>query len=97
MVQTVRTLRIPVSEKTIIFEKPRVLCRVFFSIRVMARSDMWYETKISFDDPKFITFYMINGPVKYFEAEGADIFQGNIWAKNASDTDLTYATTEILH
>ena len=97
MVQTVRTLRIPVSEKTIIFEKPRVLCRVFFSIRVMARSDMWYETKISFDDPNFCYAYMINGPVKYFEAEGADIYQGNIWACNVSDTDLIYALMEILH
>ena len=97
MVQNVRTLHILAGEKKIIFEKPYSLQRIFFSIRVMARTDMWYETKISFDDPLFRSFYMINGPVKYFEAEGTDIFQGNIWAKNASDTALTYALMEILH
>ena len=97
MVQNICTLAIPAGEKKIIFAKPHSLCRIFFSIRVMARSDMWYETKISFDDPKFCYSYMINGPVKYFEAEGVDIFQGNIWAHNVSDTDLIYALMEILH
>ena len=97
MAQNICTLTIPAGEKKIMFEKPHALCRIFFSIRVMARVDMWYETKISFDDPLFRFYYMINGPVKYFEAEGADIFQGNIWALNVSDVNLTYATTEILH
>ena len=97
MVQTVCTLAIPAGKKIIMFEKPRALCRIFFSLRVMARSDMWYPTNISFGDPLFRSCYMINGPEKYFEATGADIFQGDIWALNSSDTDLTYATTEILH
>jgi len=97
MVQTVRTLRIHAGKKIIMFEKPLTLSRIFFSIRVMARSDMWYPTNISFGDPLFRSCYMINGPEKYFEATGADIFQGDIWALNSSDTDLTYATTEILH
>ena len=96
MVQTVRTLHILAGEKKIIFEKPYSLQRIFFSIRVMARTDMWYPTYISFDDPLFRSFYMINGPEKYFEAEGANIYQGNIWGLNISDTELVYATTEIL-
>ena len=97
MAQNICTLTIHSGEKKIMFEKPHALHRIFFSIRVMARSDMWYETKISFDGPRFNPYYMINGPVKYFEAAGADIFQGDIWAKNVSDINLTYATTEILH
>ena len=97
MVQTVRTTLILAGEKMILFEKPLALCRVFFSIRVMARPDMWYETRVSFDDPKFRSFYMVNGPEKYFEAKGADIYQGNIWAYNTSEVVLIYALTEILH
>ena len=97
MVQTVRTLQILAGEKMLFFEKPLALRRIFFSIRVMAASANWYQTKVSFDDPLFLSFYTINGPEKYFEATGEDIFQGDIWAQNASDTDLTYTITEILH
>ena len=97
MVQTVRTILISAGEKIILFEKPLALCRVFFSVRVMARPEMWYETRISFGDPKFNSFYMVNGPEKYFEAKGADIWQGDIWAYNTSEVTLTYALTEILH
>ena len=79
------------------FKKPRSLCRVFFSIRVMTSSANWFGTDISLDDPRFVSYYMINGPEKYFEAKGVDIFQGNIWAYNTSDYTLTYALSEILH
>ena len=71
--------------------------RIFFSVYVLAGQLTWYQTKISFDDPYFRSYYNLNGPKKYFEAAGVDIFQGNIWALNNSDTDLTYTTTEILH
>ena len=81
----------------IIFEKPIALHRIFFSVRVIASQTQWYDTKISFDDPTFFYSYSLNGPEKYFQAEGVDIFQGNIWAINKSDSDLTFATTEILH
>ena len=83
--------------KRIIFEKPIALHRIFFSVRVISSQAQWYDTKISFDDPAFFSFYSLNGPEKYFEAEGVDIFQGNVWVKNNSDTDLTFAGTEILH
>ena len=97
MVQNIRTISILAGKKIIIFEKPHTLIRIFFSIRVLAGQSTWYQTKISFDDPLFRSYYDINGPEKYFEARGEDIFQGNIWAMNNSDTDLTYATTEILY
>ena len=97
MVQNISTVMILAGKKKIIIERPHTLIRIFFSIRVLAGQSTWYQTKISFDDPLFRSFYDIDGPEKYFEAVGEDIFQGDIWAMNASDTDLTYATSEILY
>jgi len=97
MVQTVRSITLLARQKTKMIEKPTALHRIFFSIRALADQTMWCETKISFDDPMFRSFYVIDGPGKYFEAEGTDIFQGDIWVYNTSNTNLLYATTEILH
>ena len=77
-------------------EKPRVLCRIFFSIRALAEQTAWYQSKISFDDPSFSSYYVLNGPAKYFEAKGEGIFQGDLWVLNASDQNLQYTATEIL-
>jgi len=96
MVQNIRTLLIHAGEKKIIFDKPFALHRIFFSIVVMTSPTEWFETQISFDDPHFLSHYMINGPKKYFESKGGGIFQGNIWAYNVSDHDLIYALSEIL-
>jgi len=97
MVQTVKTLTLSPQEKIILIKKPTVLNRIFFSIRALSDLTTWYQSKVSFDDPLFHTFYVLNGPVKYFEAEGDDIFQGNIWVLNASTVSLQYTSTEILH
>ena len=97
MVQTIRSVTVLAGEKIIIAEKPRALHRIFFSIQAFAGQTAWLETKISFDDPHFHSFYVIDGPARYFEAEGDDIFQGNVWAFNTSGTNLLYSTTEILH
>ena len=96
MVQTIRSLNILAGEKKIILEKPLSLHRIFFSIQAFADQTAWLETKISFDDPQFRSFYVIDGPARYFEAEGDDIFQGNVWIFNVSDTNLLYSATEIL-
>ena len=96
MVQTVCTHRISPGEKKIILKKPNILCRIFFSVRVIAGEASWHDVKMSFDDPLFLYYYALNGPEKYFEAEGEDIFQGNVWASSNSDIDLFIATTEIL-
>ena len=97
MVQTVRSITILAGEKKVILEKPQALHRVFFSIQAFADMTAWLESKISFDDPQFRSFYVIDVPAKYFQAEGDDIFQGNIWIYNISDTNLLYSATEILH
>ena len=97
MVQTVRSLTILAGEKVILVEKPQALHRIFFSVQAFAEQTTWLETKISFDDPQFRSFYVLDGSARYFEAKGEDIFQGNIWLYNVSDADLLYSATEILH
>ena len=97
MVQTISSRKILAGKKRILIEKPRSLCRVFFSIDRIANSPAWYTTKISFDDPLFLSFFAFNGWLNHFQAEGEDIFQGNIWAFNDSDADFWYVCTEILH
>ena len=77
-------------------EKPQVLHRVFFSIQAFADLGVWHQSKISFDDPLFCSFYVLDGPARYFEAKGEDIFQGAVWVYNTSDTNLLYSATEIL-
>ena len=96
MVQAVSTITILPDQKKIVAEKPRVLNRIFFSITVTTDETIWHKTKISFDDPLFCSFYMLEGGITKFEAEGQDIFQGNIWAHNQTDTILFYSLTEIL-
>jgi len=98
MVQTVKSVLIFVGEKKVILERPHTLQRVFFSVKVLARPEAWFDTKMSFDDPLFYSYYSLNGPEKYFEAAGADIFQGNVWVfNNSDDTNLWFLATEILH
>ena len=97
MAQTVYSTTILAGKKKLLLEKPSVLHRIFFSIRAFAPYDEWHETKISFDDPQFRSFYVLDESARYFESKGEDIFQGNIWVYNVSDTDLLYSATEILH
>ena len=97
MVQTVRSLTILAGKKVIILEKPHILHRIFFSVQVFAPDTGQYKTKISFADPLFYSFYIIDGTAKYFQGKGEDIFQGDIWIFNTSDANLLYSTTEILH
>ena len=84
-------------EKKIIIEKPHILHRIFFNIRVVLGVDTWYPSKISFDDPQFSSYCLLCGTERYFEAAGIDIFQGNIWVVNEAGIGLWYASTEILH
>ena len=97
MAQTVCTRQILSGKKIIVLKKPPNLHRIFFSVRVLVTAQYWYDVRMSFDDPSFSSFYMLQGPDKYFEAEGEDIFQGNIWVRNSSDKDLLVTLTEILH
>jgi len=97
MVQTICTLMIPAGQRQIILERPHSLHRIFFSVGVIIALEGWYDSRMSFDDPLFNTSYALYGARKYFEAVGADIFQGNVWIYNASEKSLSYSATEILH
>ena len=96
MVQTVMSKTLLPSQKKILIEKPLALCRIFFSIRALADQTAWYQSKVSFGDPLFRSYYVLNGPGKYFEAKGEGLFQGNVWVANASDQNIQYTITEIL-
>ena len=97
MVQTVCTLSIPSEGKKIVLEKPRKLNRIFFSIMTILSTSSGYDIRVSFDDPYFRSYYSLRGPRKYFEAEGGDIFQGNVWVFNNSSAIVEVTATEILH
>ena len=97
MVQTLVSRNLLAGEKIILFEKPCVLHRVFFSVRAMVDEGLSREMWLSFDDPNFHSYYAIDGSEKYFEARGIDIFQGNIWLMNYSASTVLFAATEILH
>ena len=97
MVQTLCTVAIPAGKRKIILERPHSLHRIFFSVGVIIDQSGWYDSRMSFDDPQFRTSYALNGVLKYFEADGADIFQGDVWIYNASEKSLSYSATEILH
>ena len=96
MVQTVQTIILHAGQKKIFFEKPHVLRRIFFSIQALAPPDAWAESRISFGDPMFYSFYTLAGSSKYFEAKGEGIFQGDIWVRNNATGDMSYTLTEIL-
>jgi len=78
-------------------EKPLVLSRIFFGVYAFAPQTTWHESQISLGDPSFRSYYILGGPVNYFEAKGEGIFQGDIWVCNVSGIDLLYSTSEILH
>ena len=96
MVQTVQTITLPAGQRKIFFEKPHVLSRIFVSIQVLAPLEAWAESRISFDDPMFYSYYTLAGSSKYFEAKGEGIFQGNIWVRNNATGDMSYTLAEIL-
>ena len=97
MVQTVCSYKITAGKKMIVLEKPHSLSRIFFSIHRISEQTSWHATKISFDDPNFLSYFLLSGSLNHFEAEGADIYQGNIWVQNASNQDFWYSMSEILH
>jgi len=97
MVQTVHSETVPAGQKRILLEKPIALHRIFLSISVLRANNEWFASKVSFDDPLFRSFFVLDGPERYFEARGRDIFQGNVWVHNVSGQDILYSMTEILH
>jgi len=96
MVQTVKSLWVYSGWKAILFEKPLALRRIFFSIKVLADPTTEHRSWISFDDPTFASYYILDGSVPQFEVNGEGIFQGAVWARNVSPINLLFVLTEVL-
>ena len=96
MVQTLGSVIILAGHKKIIFEKPLVLRRIFLSVRALAAPEAWCESRISFDDPGFLSYYTLAGYGKYFQIQGEGLFQGAVWVYNVSTVDVKYTYSEIL-
>jgi len=80
----------------ILLEKPRALCRIFYGIKVLTDSTIGHRSHISFDDPTFLSYYILDGLVQQLEAKGEGICQGDIWVRNVSSAELIFVMTEIL-
>ena len=96
MVQTVKSIRIHPGGHAILLEKPHVLCRIFFSIKVPTDLTLGNRSHISFGDPAFHSYYVFDGQVQQLKAKGEGIYQGAIWAQNVSSVDLVFVMTEVL-
>ena len=96
MAQTVKSQWIPSGWIIRLLNKPQVLKRNFFGVKVVADVTTDYRSYISLGDPTFATYYTLDKQVFFFEAKGEGIFQGAIWVKNVSTTDLLFVVTEIL-
>ena len=96
MAQTVASVVLQNGQQRIFFKKPQVLCRIFCNISVLAAESVWQESKISFGDPLFSSFYALNGQHRDFEVKGEGLYQGDVWVRNNSGATLYYTGTEIL-
>jgi len=96
MAQTLITFILQAGDQRKVFEKPHSLRRIFWGITVLAGNDVWRQTRISFDDPSFYSYYALDGQHKHFEMKGDGISQGDIWVYNASGISLLYTSIEIL-
>ena len=96
MVQTVKSLIVYTGWKVVLLEKPIASTRIFFSIKVLTDPTSEYKAWISFDDPTFVSHYILQGQTQQLKAKGEGIFQGAIWVKNVSPADLVFVMTEIL-
>ena len=82
--------------RVILLEKPRALRRIFYGIKVLTDLTMGHRSHISFDDPTFLSYYILDGQVQQLEAKSEGICQGDIWARNVSPAELIFDMTEIL-
>ena len=96
MAQTVKSQWVPSGWILRLLNKPRVSNRIFFSVKAVTDATTDYRSYISLGDPTFATYYTLDKQVFFFEAKGEGIFQGAIWIKNVSTTDLLFVVTEIL-
>jgi len=96
MTQTVRSRWIYSGWVVRLLDKPLVLKRIFFSVKVLTDLTTDYRSYLSLGDPRFSLYYALGRSVPFFEAKGEGIFQGDVWVQNVSTADLLFVMTEIL-
>ena len=79
-----------------VFEAPRVMGRFFLGIYIVAWADTTFTAHISFDDPHFVDYLVVNSIKKGYEFECADIPQGIVFIQKQSDTVGSISAIEIL-
>jgi len=96
MTQTVRSQWIYSGWKIRLLNQPRVLNRIFFTVKVLTDPTTDYRLNISLGDPGFSSYFALGRQVSFFEAKGEGIFQGDIWAQNVSAAEIYLSVSEIL-
>jgi len=91
-----KTVYIENNIKVALFKAPHVMRRVFLGIYIVAWADTTFTVHISFDDPRFVNYLVINGVKKGYEFECADIPQGIVFIKKTSDVVGSVSAIEIL-
>ena len=79
-----------------VFEAPRVMRRIFLGIYLVARGNMAFTAHISFDDPKYVNFIVLNNLKRGYEFECADIPQGIVFIQKQGDANGSISAIEIL-
>jgi len=91
-----KTVYIENNIKVALFKAPHVMRRVFLGIYIVAWADTTFTAHISFDDPHFVNYLVINSVKKGYEFECADIPQGIVFIKKTSDAVGSVSAIEIL-
>ena len=79
-----------------LFKAPRVMRRIFLGLYIVAWGDTTFTAHISFDDPHFVNYLVINSIKKGYEFECADIPQGIVFIQKQSDVVGSISAIEIL-
>ena len=91
-----KTIYLEDNSSLYIFEAPRVMRRVFLGVYIVAWADTSFTAHISFDDPHFVNYLVINSIKKGYEFECADIPQGIVFIQKQSDVVGSISAIEIL-
>ena len=91
-----KTIYIENNIKVALFKAPHVMRRIFLGVYIVAWADTTFTAHISFDDPHFVNYLVINGVKKGYEFECADIPQGIVFIKKMSDAVGSISAIEIL-
>ena len=91
-----KTVYIENNIKVALFKAPHVMRRVFLGVYIVAWADTTFTAHISFDDPHFVDYLVVNSLKKGYEFECADIPQGIVFIKKTSDVVGSVSAIEIL-